>query len=181
MWNGASDVLNQFQQGDVDAFEALFRQHQRAVYGWIVRITRDAAAAEELTVETFWRIHRAHARFDPAQGFEGWARRIATRAALDWLRAKSTESELSMEDCAEAAARVEADPAVTAEIRRKTALAFGRLPPKLRIAATLAMIEELPHKEVAAALGISVAAVKVRVFRALRLLRTDLERQGIKP
>ena len=70
---------------------------------------------------------------------------------------------------------------MTAEIRRKTALAFGRLPPKLRIAATLAVVEELPHREVAAALEISVAAVKVRVFRALRLLRKDLKQQGITP
>jgi RNA polymerase sigma-70 factor (ECF subfamily) len=181
MQNGASDVLNQFRQGDVDALEALFRQHQRAVYGWILRITRNPATAEELTVESFWRIYRAHARFDPAQGFEGWARRIATRAALDWLRTSRADSELSIEDCAEVAAPVEADPAVTAEIRRKTALTFGRLPPKLRIAATLAVIEEQPQKDVAAALGISVAAVKVRVFRALRLLRKDLELQGIRP
>jgi RNA polymerase sigma-70 factor (ECF subfamily) len=181
MQNEASNVLNLFRHGDVDAFEELFRQHQRAVYGWILRITREAAAAEELTVESFWRIYRAHARFDPARGFEGWARRIATRAALDWLRAKRTQSELSLEDCAETVARVEADPAVTAEIRLKTAQAFGRLPAKLRIAATLAVIEEQPHKEVAAALGISVTAVKVRVFRALRLLRKDLERQGITP
>jgi DNA-directed RNA polymerase specialized sigma24 family protein len=51
----------------------------------------------------------------------------------------------------------------------------------LRVAAVLAVVEELPHKEVAAALGISVAAVKVRVFRALRLLRKDLQQQGITP
>ena len=60
-------------------------------------------------------------------------------------------------------------------------MAFSRLPPKLRIAAVLAVVEELPQKEVAEALGISVAAVKVRVFRALRLLRKDLEHQGITP
>jgi RNA polymerase sigma-70 factor (ECF subfamily) len=76
---------------------------------------------------------------------------------------------------------VEADPAVTAEIRLKTAMAFARLPPKLRIAATLAVIEEQSQKDVANALGISVAAVKLRVFRALRLLRKDLEKQGITP
>ena len=181
MRNGVSDVLNQFRQGDAEAFESLFRQHQRAVYGWILRIVRNPSTAEELTVESFWRIHRARARFEPAQAFEGWARRIATRVALDWLRTRRMESELSMEVCAEIAAPVEADPAVTAEIRRKTALAFGRLPPKLRIAATLAVIEEQPQKDVAAALGISVAAVKLRVFRALRLLRKDLERQGIRP
>jgi RNA polymerase sigma-70 factor (ECF subfamily) len=181
MRNGASDVLNQFRQGDADAFEALFRQHQRAVYGWILRIVRNPVTAEELTVESFWRIYQARARFDPAQGFEGWARRIATRVALDWLRTRRTEGEVSLEVCAEATAPTAADPAVTAEIRRKTAMAFGRLPPKLRIAATLAIIEEQPQKEVAAALGISVAAVKLRVFRALRLLRKDLEKQGITP
>jgi len=181
MQNESSSVLNEFRQGNVDAFETLFRQHRRAVYGWILRIVRNPSTAEELTVETFWRIYQARVRFDPAQGFEGWARRIATRVALDWLRMRRTESEVSFEVCAEAAAPAAADPAVTAEIRRKTALAFGRLPPKLRIAATLAVIEEQPQKDVAAALGISVAAVKVRVFRALRLLRKDLEQQGIKP
>jgi len=113
-------------------------------------------------------------------GFEGWARRIATHAALDWLRTKQSV-EVSEEICAEPAAPQAGDPAVTAEIRRKTALAFGRLPPKLRVAATLAVVEELPQKQVAEALGISVATVKVRVFRALRLLRKDLERQGIRP
>ena len=60
-------------------------------------------------------------------------------------------------------------------------MAFTRLPPKLRVAAMLAVVEELPHKEVAEALGISVAAVKLRVFRALRLLRKDLQQQGITP
>ena len=181
MQDGASGVLNEFRQGDVDAFETLFRMHQRAVHGWILRIVRNPATAEELTVETFWRIHRARGRFEPAMGFEGWARRIATHAALDWLRARRAEYELSAETLGEAAAPAAADPAVTAEIRRKTALAFGRLPPKLRIAATLAVIEDQPQKDVAAALGISVAAVKLRVFRSLRLLRKDLERQGIRP
>jgi RNA polymerase sigma-70 factor (ECF subfamily) len=185
MRNGASGVLNEFRQDSPEtfesAFESLFHQHQRAVYGWILRIVRNATAAEELTIESFWRIYQAHARFEPARGFEGWARRIATHAALDWLRAQRAQSALSLEVCAELQAPAEVDPAVTAEIRSKTTRAFGRLPPKLRIAATLAVIEELPQKEVAAALGISVAAVKLRVFRALRLLRKDLERQGITP
>jgi DNA-directed RNA polymerase specialized sigma24 family protein len=70
---------------------------------------------------------------------------------------------------------------VTAELRVKTAQAFGRLPAQLRVAALLSVVEEQPHKEVAEALGISVTAVKLRVFRALRLLRKDLERQGMKP
>jgi RNA polymerase sigma-70 factor, ECF subfamily len=178
---GSTNVLSDFRHGSSAtseaAFETLFRLHQRAVYLWILRIVRNHAAAEDLTFETFWRIHQSRARFDPSRGFEGWARRIATNVALDFLRKERPAVELPDE----LPARAGVDPAITAEIRCRTAEAFQRLPPKLRIAATLAVIEELPHKEVAEALEISVAAAKVRIFRALRLLRKDLAQQGIKP
>jgi len=170
-----------FRQGDVDAFESLFRLHQRAVYGWILRIVRNPTVAEELVVETFWRIYRARTRFDAARDFAPWARRIATRVALDWLRAQRPEFELNEEVLSTLPTSAVSDPGVVAEIRQKTAQAFARLPHKLRAAAVLAVVEEQSHKEVAEALGISVAAVKLRVFRALRLLRKDLERQGITP
>ncbi len=175
----SDNVLDRFRQGDLNAFESLFRDHQRSVYGWILRIVRDPGAAEDLTVETFWRIHRAHARFEPARPFEPWARRIATHAALDWLRARRCESGLADLDVADLPSAPSPDPAVAAEIRFKTARAFTRLPPGLRIVAVLSVIEEQPHQQVADALGISVGAVKLRVFRAIRLLRKDLEQQGI--
>jgi RNA polymerase sigma-70 factor (ECF subfamily) len=171
------DVLRQFSHGDLDAFESLFRQHQDEVYGWIVRIVRDPAAAEDLTVETFWRIHRAHARFDPARSFQAWARRIATNAALDHLKAVRYETDLPDD----IASPPFPDPGISEELRRKTARAFRRLPPKLRVAATLALIEQQPYKEIAESLGISTGAVKLRVFRALRFLRKELQRQGIEP
>jgi RNA polymerase sigma-70 factor (ECF subfamily) len=64
---GAVEVeLEQFTRGDIQAFEALFRQYQGEVYGWIIRIVHDCGVAEDLTIETFWRIYRARARFDPA-------------------------------------------------------------------------------------------------------------------
>lgn len=163
------------------AFEGLFRLHQHAVRGWILRMVRDAAAADELTIETFWRIYRARERFEPERGFEPWARRIATRTALDWLRARKPEYAVANEFFADLPSPAGGDPAVSEEIRRKTALAVGRLRPGLRIAAVLAVIEERPYKEVGEALGISVTAVKLRVFRALRLLRKDLKQQGIEP
>jgi RNA polymerase sigma factor (sigma-70 family) len=173
-----TDVLHRFCRGDVEAFEALFRQHQSEVYRWVFRIVRDPAIAEDLTIETFWRIHRAHARFDPARSFEAWARRIASNAALDHLRSGSHQETELLDDLPQTPLP---DPGISQEVRQKTAQAFGRLPPKLRIAATLALIEEQPYKEIAEALGISAAAVKLRVFRALRLLRKNLKQQGIEP
>ena len=181
MQDDGSSVLDEFRQGDGYAFETLFRMHHRSVYGWVLRIVRDPGAAEDVTVEAFWRMHRAHARFDSARGFEPWARRIATHAALDWLRRKKPEGSMAPELWNSVAAAATSDAAVNAEIRLKTAQAFARLPAKLRVTATLAVVEERPQKEVAEALGITVTAVKLRVFRALRLLRKDLSEMGITP
>ncbi len=176
-----NEVLIRFQQGELDAFETLFRRHQRTVYGWVLRLVRNTASAEEITIECFWRIYRAHARFDPRQGFEGWARRVATRAAIDWMRAQKPEWPATAEFFESVAAAPRADPAVNTEIRQTVEAALGRLPPKLRVAAVLTLIEEMPQNEAAAELGISTTALKVRVFRAMRLLRSELETRGIRP
>jgi len=164
------ELLERFAAGDLEAFEALFRQHQKEVYSWIVRIVRDSGIAEDLTVETFWRIYKSRSRFFPAGNFRAWARRIATNAALDHLKSKRGESELP-EDLAGAAV---ADPAVRRETRDRIKQAFFQLPEKYRLVATLALIEEEPYDSIAEAVGISAALVKMRVFRAVRILRKKL-------
>lgn len=171
-----SKVLDQFAAGELEAFEILFRQFQGEVYGWIVRIVRDPAAAEDLTVETFWRIYAAHARFEPERRFGPWARRIATNVAIDYLKtSQSRERQLAGRLPAESAPDPQAgDPAVLREVRERTQLAFQQLPAKLRVVAALALVEERPHSEIAEALNISTAAVKSRLFRAVRLLRKKL-------
>jgi RNA polymerase sigma factor (sigma-70 family) len=121
MRDGEGSVLDDFRQGNVDAFESLFHLHQRAVHGWVLRIVRNPDAAEEVTVEAFWRIHRAHARFDPGRSFEAWARTIATHAALDWLRSHRLERDFSAELLHDPTAPPASDTAVASEIRQKTA------------------------------------------------------------
>ena len=173
--------LEQFTRGDLQAFEVLFREYQGEVYGWIVRIVRDPGAAEDLTIETFWRIYRARARFDPQRPFGAWARRIATNLALEHLSRRHAEKPLDHALPPRIAACTAPDPAVDADVRAKVLAAFGELPAKLRAAATLAMIEETPYAEIADVLGISINGVKSRVFRAVRLLRRSLEKRGVRP
>jgi len=173
--------LEQFTRGDIQAFETLFREYQGKVYAWIVRIVRDPGAAEDLTLETFWRIYRARARFDPRRPFGAWARRIATNLALEHLSRRPAEKPLDDGLARRAAATLTPDSAIGAEVRAKVAAALGELPAKLRAAVTLAMIEETPYAEIADALGISINGVKSRVFRAVRLLRRSLEKRGVCP
>ena len=63
------ELLERFALGEREAFETLFREYQREVFGWCMRIVRDRGVAEDLTVEAFWKMHRAHARFDPKRSF----------------------------------------------------------------------------------------------------------------
>jgi len=170
------ELLERFAAGDLEAFEVLFRQHQKEVYAWVVRIVRDSGIAEDLTVETFWRIYKSRTRFDPAGNFRAWARRIATNAALDHLRHSRRETELP-EDLASVGT---ADPAVRREARERIRKAFQELPPKYRLVATLALIEQEPYYDIAEAVGISLALVKVRVFRAVRMLRRKLNSLGVE-
>jgi RNA polymerase sigma-70 factor (ECF subfamily) len=172
-----NEVLKRFVAGDLGAFETLFRQYQAQVYGWIIRLVRDAGAAEDLTLETFWRIYRARERFDATRSFGAWARRIATNLAIDHLKTVRPVEHLP----ADSSRAAEADQDRQLNVRRQTARAFRQLPARFQAVATLALVEEQPYEEISQALGISVGAVKSRVFRAVRLLRKKLKRLGVEP
>jgi len=171
------ELLKRFKQGDVDAFETLFRQFQAEVYGWIVQIVRDPGIAEDLTIETFWRIHKARARFDTEASFGAWARRIARNLAIDHIRSSRREQELSEQYLSFEVP----DSALRRETHEKIERAFRHLPPKLQAAATLALVDERPYEEIADLLGASVGVIRTRVFRAVRQLRKQLERVAVKP
>jgi RNA polymerase sigma-70 factor (ECF subfamily) len=172
-----SDVGERFANGDVDAFEILFRAYHQDVYRWILRIVRDSSMAEDLVIETFWRIHRHHARFDPEREFGPWARRIGTNVALKQLRRQRMQLIFSPERLAVAPVDKVWDSEVNAGMRR----ALDLLPPKLRLTVTLAVIEQVPYSDIADATGVPVGTIKARVFRALRLMRKHLRKWGIEP
>jgi len=171
------DLLQRFARGEIDAFETLVRQFQGDIYAWIVRIVRDPGVAEDLTVETLWRVYRVHHQFRPDGNFGAWARRIATNLAIDHLRRKRPEESL----LAEPAGIPQSDCVIQQETREKIQLAFRRLPAKLQVPTMLALVEEQSYEEIADALGTSVGAVKQRVFRAVRILRERLTKLGVRP
>lgn len=154
----------------------MYREYGAQVYQWVLRMVRDHAAAEDITVEAFWRIYKARGRFDPSREFGPWARRIASNLALDHLRRRQPEVQLSDEVSGDPP-----DPGPQRELAEQIRAALARLPLSLRTVTFLALIEDRPYDEIAAALGLSTNAVKLRVFRAVRLLREDLASKGITP
>lgn len=180
------EFLQRFVHGDRVAFEALFRTYQHEVLRWALRILRDRSAADDVLVEAFWRAFRSCARFDPSRSFGAWMRRITTHVAIDHLNAARRRAWVSLDDSASnrvgrgplgeghIACGGPADGAAD-DIER----AFHTLPPKLRVVATLALIEECSLAEIAEALDVPIGTVKSRLFRATRHLRKELARQGV--
>ena len=163
-------------RGDRDAFERVYRDYGSQVYQWVLRMVRDRAAAEDITVEAFWRIYKARGRFDPSREFWPWARRIASNLALDHLRMRPPEVQLSVDLAGDPP-----DPGLEGEVGEQIRAALARLPVSLRAVTVLALIEDRPYDEIGEALGLSTNAVKLRVFRAVRLLRKDLASKGMTP
>jgi len=171
------NVLDRFAAGEVEAFEPLFRRHQSEVYRWVVRIVRDPAVAEDLTVEAFWRLYQNSGSLDPQGNCAAWLRRVASNLAIDYLRrARPVEPLL-----AEPADERQSDCVEQQETRTSIRAAINELSPKLRAVVQLTLIERESYAHVAEALGISLSAVKLRVFRATRILRKKLEQRGVRP
>lgn len=102
-------------------------------------------------------------------------RRIATHVAIDLLNAARRHASIPLGYRAETQCE-HSDGALGDAI----AQAFDALPPKLRVIATLALIEERPHAEIAQALGVPIGTVKSRLFRATQKLRMELDRMEVQ-
>lgn len=83
-----------------------------------------------------------------------------------------------MHDPADAALR---PPSEQHELRREIRGAMNKLSPRLRVVVLLALVEEEPYAKIAQSLGITEDAVKLRVFRAVRILRKTLSKAGVHP
>lgn len=153
---------------DEAAFVDLYRRVARPLWGYLRRVTGDAALADDLLQEAFTRL-LAEAE-PPVQeaAQRAWLYRTASRLAIDSRRRAAREVPQDEESEARLPARATAqrDPILA----REMAIAFGHLAPQERALLWLAHVEESSHRDIAGALGVKEASVRVLLFRARRKL-----------
>jgi RNA polymerase sigma-70 factor (ECF subfamily) len=89
--NAPSDTAENFgSRSESSTFDALFEAHYEPIARAIVRILQDRGRAEELAVETFWKLLKNPQAQGPSAG--GWLHRTAVRLALDELRRRARQS-----------------------------------------------------------------------------------------
>jgi RNA polymerase sigma-70 factor (ECF subfamily) len=186
----------QFQGGDGAAFDRIVAGYQEGVYHFILRTVRDRGRAEDLTQDVFLRVYRSRDRYQPTAGFRTWLFTIASRLALNEIRAVRRRRRVLADagsrgfpatlprgagvenDAGDAFAAV-ADPGAETPLDRleRDELAavlerlVGELPPRQRAAVELQRREELSYREMAEALGVSVMALKSLLVRAREALK----------
>ena len=173
--------------GDTVAFDTLFYRYRDGIFRLGLAITKDPSAAEEITIDTFARAHRALARLEPDDSLRPWLYRVAVNLSYN-RRPRKNVVVSSLEDAADdALANEEGSPsslAEQAEIRRVVLQSIDALGPKHRVVVILHYLNGLNLAEIAQVVECPVGTVKSRLHYALEKLRAHLAAHpelGIEP
>ncbi|MBI3002354.1 MAG: RNA polymerase sigma factor [candidate division NC10 bacterium] len=178
------------QGGDEAAFRLLYRRYERRLLGFLIPYLGDPALAEDLLQETFLRVYRRRAAYEPRGAFRTWLFAIARNLALDQIRRRRGSPEATPLPQEEGVAGT--DPGLVPDptpdplgvlVERRTAAALRAalldLPEADRAVILLSRLEGLRYHEIAEVLGSSEGAVKVRAHRALLALRKRVRRESL--
>jgi len=172
------NVVKRAQQGDSDAFAALFHAHKARIYSVCLRMTNNAAEAEDLTQDAFLQVFRKIATFRGDSAFSTWLHRIAVNTVLMHFRKKSL-SQVSLDepysnsDGARVRREYGARDTRLAGCVDRVALASAikELPPGYRTIFLLHEVEGYEHQEIAEMLGCSVGNSKSQLHKAKLRIR----------
>jgi RNA polymerase sigma-70 factor, ECF subfamily len=165
------------QGGSREAFTTLRAIYHQRIYTRLLRITGNPEDAEDATQDCFLRAYLAIARFERRSSFYSWLTRIAVNSGLMILRKRRRRSELSLEfgpdaDGSEHSYEIRdsaPDPEQICDRQQQKLLlqsSVKKLQPNLRAVIEVWMAEDCSVQEISNTLGISVAAVKSRLYRA---------------
>lgn len=164
-----ADLVRRSQEGDLEAFEKLYRLHAGRVLGLCLRMMGDRDRAEELTQEVFVRVWEKLGTYRKRSAFSSWLHRVTVNTVLSHFRAsKRDRGATSLDDVSESAEpRRREKPGDGIDLER----AIASLPPRARLVFVLYDIQGHRHEEVASMMGISVGASKAHLHRARAILR----------
>nr|MDQ3575829.1 sigma-70 family RNA polymerase sigma factor [Actinomycetota bacterium] len=164
--------------GDRKAFEELVRATCADTYTLAYRLTGNEEDAQDVMQEAYFRAWKGLKRYRGEAAFTTWMYRITANCASSHLSRRSRDRHDSLsEDHVLADERIEADPEARlgmGEERDRLNVALQSLSPEMRAVVVLRDVYDLPHEAIAAELGISEGAAKVRLHRARRKLRERL-------
>ena len=172
----AEELVAALRRRDEKALAELYDRYGHTVYALGLRVTGDAGAAEEISIDTFWQLWQQADRYDPRQGsLLNWLLTMARSRALDRLRARAALKRTVIPDPTDVAGTPRPDELAELQQRRQLVRqALETLSPDQRTALSLAYYEGLSHSQIADRLQQPLGTVKTRIRHALGVLRRTL-------
>ncbi len=176
-----AEAIERARQGDADAFEALYDLHKRRVYSLCLRMTANAAEAEDLTQEAFLQLFRKIGTFRGESAFSTWLHRMAVNVVLMRLRKKNLpvvplDDPLESEEESSKKEIGAPDPKLAGSVdRMQIQRAVEALPPGYRTIFVLHDVEGYEHNEIADIVGCSIGNSKSQLHKARMKLRDLLK------
>lgn len=168
-------LVNAAVQGEIGAFEALYRRHAGRVHCVIVRLVGShGSRAEDLTQEAFVRAWQALPAFRFEAAFSTWLHRLAVNTALMELRRRGSRPQDDGDDDALELLGVADSAGYLTALSHDLERAVASLPPRARAVLVLFDIEGWTHEEIAVELGMALGSSKAQLHRARGLLRARL-------
>ena len=170
--------------GDTEAFARLVRTYENKIYSLAFRMCGSADDAGDIAQEAFLAAWRGLPAFRGEAGFATWLYRLASNAAIDYLRRQRKQrGELSLDDEELGLDAVDAGPgpqdaAEGEEVRSAVAAGLGALSEGHRQVLVLRELQGLSYEEIAAVLAVDLGTVKSRISRARSALRKILLESG---
>lgn len=153
--------------GDIDKAAVLYERYKRAIMGYFYKNQTSKSHCEDLTQQTFLRMISYRKSFGEHYVFKPWIYRIAYNILQDFVR-KQDGNNLSLKPEFDVA---DDQDSGNEEQTILLGIALNKLPEEYRQVIMLSRFQELKYHEIADILGISMALVKVRVHRGLKILR----------
>ena len=168
------ETIRAARSGDSAAFEEIMVLTERRVAQIAWRILGDAEEVKDAMQETFLRLFRHLGKYDEKKDFAAWLSRIAVNVCIDLGRRRKQSRFVALEEVISNETPID-DVLIQRSNRALLTRAIDDLAPRERAAILLRDVEGLPTDEVAAAMGNSVATVRVQLSRARVKLRKIIE------
>ncbi len=164
-----NELIKQFQNGSVGAFDELVRRYLDEVHRFFIKFTNDPMDAEDLAQDVFLKLYKSLKKFRFEAEFKTYLYRVNVNTANNYLRRSQWRKWLHLDQSPE---QIDDAPDIESEWTKSEIWdAVAKLPTKQRMVVMMRVAQNMPHKDIAAVIGVSENSVKTSFHYGINQLK----------